>query len=104
MPLPELGANMRRREFITLIGGAAATWPLVARAQQPGTPVIGFLDGAEPSRGKTLAAIKKGLNETGYVEGRNLAIKFSSAEGQYDRLPALAAELVRHQVALIFIG
>jgi putative tryptophan/tyrosine transport system substrate-binding protein len=94
---------MRRRTFISLLGGAAV-WPVVAGAQQPAMPVIGFLDGAEPSSGMTLAAIRKGLNETGYVEGSNVAIEFSAAEGQYDRLPALAAELVRRKVAVIFIG
>ena len=94
---------MRRRQFITLLGGAAA-WPLAARAQQSGMPVVGFLDGAETTSGNVLAAVRKGLNETGYVEGRNVAIEFSAAEGRYDLLPSLAAELVRHKVAAIFIA
>jgi putative ABC transport system substrate-binding protein len=95
---------MKRREFLRVLGGVAAAWPVVARAQQPRMPVIGFLDGAEPSSGVVLAAIRKGLSETGFVEGKNLAFEFSAAQGQYDRLPALAAELVRRQVALILIG
>src|SRR4051794_38324037 len=92
---------MRRREFIALLGGTAA-WPLTARAQQATMPVIGVLGGGSPATGAHLAArLRQGLADGGSVEGRNVAVEYRWVEGQYDRLPAMAAELVRNQVAVI---
>src|SRR5262249_21543314 len=95
------GDRVRPRDFITLLGGAA-TWPLAARAQQPVMPVIGFLGfGSFDTFALYLAALRRSLGEIGFVEGQNVAIEYRWAEGQYDRMPQLAAELVRRRVAII---
>jgi ABC-type uncharacterized transport system substrate-binding protein len=91
---------MRRREFIRLVSGAAVSWPIAARSQQPTAPVIGFLSGTHLAD-REIAAVKQGLAEANYIEGRNVLIEHRSAEGQYDRLPSLAADLVQHQVTVI---
>jgi hypothetical protein len=101
---------MRRREFITLLGGAAAVWPIVVRAQQPLLPVVGFINGGSADgRPRDAAAFRKGLNETGYVEGQNITVEYHWLEGHYDRLPALLADPFvdmhnRMKEALVLLG
>jgi putative ABC transport system substrate-binding protein len=97
-----MGEAMRRREFIAFVGGAAAAWPLAAHAQQPTLPVVGVVSGQSPhSDARNATAFYKGLSESGYVDGQNVAVEYHWLEGHYDRLPAVMADLVRRQVAVI---
>jgi putative ABC transport system substrate-binding protein len=95
---------MKRREFITLLGGAAAAWPLAARAQQPALPLIGFIPSgsAGPLR-QQVAAFREGLKEAGYVDGQNVTVEYGFAEGQLDRFPALVSDLVRRQASVLAV-
>src|SRR5271166_4669301 len=92
---------MRRRDFITLLSGAAAAWPLTARAQQRALPVIGFMVAGVAARSQQFGAFHAGLKESGYVEGQNVVVEFRSAEGHFDRFAALAADMLRQGVSLL---
>ena len=93
---------MRRRAFLTLVGGAAIAWPLAARAQQPAMPIVGFVAGrSTEASARPAAALRKGLNETGYVEGQNVMVEYHWLEDKYDRVPAVIADFVRRRVAVI---
>jgi putative ABC transport system substrate-binding protein len=97
-----MAVGIGRRQLLVAFGGVAVAWPLAARAQQPALPVVGFIHGGSAdANARNLAAFRKGHNETGYVEGQNVTVEYHWLEGQFDRLPALIADLVRRQVAVI---